>query len=103
MVTQNSKIKHLNKRDSLISWEIPYNQIIINQNEKIGSGAFGIVHQGEDYFHGVVAIKFLNVENPTPQQIKAFRNEVAILKISRHHNILSFIGCILKPKVKQKT
>jgi serine/threonine protein kinase len=63
----------------------------------VGSGSFGIVHQGRDFYHGVVAIKFLNVQNPTPHQSHAFRNEVAILKSTRHDNILLFIGCILKP------
>jgi hypothetical protein len=94
---QKSKLKKINKRDSLISYEIPLNQIKINV-DKIGSGAFGIVHQGRDFYHGLVAIKFLNVQNPTPQQIRSFRNEVAILKSTRHDNILLFIGCILKPK-----
>ncbi len=94
---QKTKLKKINKRDSLISYEIPLNQIKINV-DKIGSGAFGIVHQGRDFYHGLVAIKFLNVQNPTPQQIRSFRNEVAILKSTRHDNILLFIGCILKPK-----
>ena len=44
-----------------------------------------------------MAIKFLNVQNPTPHQSYAFRNEVAILKSTRHDNVLLFIGCILKP------
>lgn len=44
-----------------------------------------------------MAIKFLNVQNPTPAQAKAFRNEVIILKSTRHDNVLLFIGCILKP------
>ena len=81
----------------MTSWEIPFNRIKIDKDRKIGSGSFGIVHQGTDFYHGIVAIKFLNVENPTPQQIRAFRNEVAILKSTRHDNILLFIGCILKP------
>lgn len=66
-------------------------------NKKVGSGSFGIVHQGRDFYHGTVAIKFLNVQNPTHAQAQAFRNEVAILKSTRHDNILLFIGCILKP------
>jgi serine/threonine protein kinase len=66
-------------------------------NKKVGSGSFGIVHQGRDFYHGTVAIKFLNVQNPTPTQAHAFRNEVAILKSTRHDYILLFIGCILKP------
>lgn len=66
-------------------------------HKKVGSGSFGIVHQGRDFYHGTVAIKFLNVQNPTPNQFKAFRNEVAILKSTRHDNVLLFIGCIFKP------
>lgn len=66
-------------------------------SRKVGSGSFGIVHQGHDFYHGLVAIKFLNVQNPTPSQSNAFRNEVVILKSTRHDNILLFIGCILKP------
>lgn len=66
-------------------------------SRKVGSGSFGIVHQGHDFYHGLVAIKFLNVQNPTPSQSNAFRNEVIILKSTRHDNILLFIGCILKP------
>ncbi len=66
-------------------------------SKKVGSGSFGIVHQGHDFYHGVIAIKFLNVQNPTATQANAFRNEVVILKSTRHDNILLFIGCILKP------
>ncbi len=85
------------RRDSFNTWEIPSNQINIDMNRKVGSGSFGVVHQGTTFYHGVVAIKFLNVQNPTPSQSHAFRNEVAILKSTRHDNILLFIGCILKP------
>lgn len=85
------------RRDSFNSYEIPFKQITIDKNSKVGSGSFGIVHQGKDFYHGIVAVKFLNVQNPTMDQSKAFRNEVAILKSTRHDNILLFIGCILKP------
>lgn len=85
-----------NRRDSFNSWEIPFKQIK-KVDQKVGSGSFGIVHQARDFYHGVVAIKFLNVQNPTPSQAQAFRNEVAILKSLRHDCILLFIGCILKP------
>lgn len=32
------------------------------------------------YYHGHVAIKRLNVTAPTPQQLRAFKNEVAVLR-----------------------
>ncbi len=66
-------------------------------------GSFGYVHKGtlsSEYSInniGIVAIKFLSVKNPTPYQEQLFRNEIAILKSSQHENILSFVGCILRP------
>jgi len=94
-VRQNAK--RSNRWDSIICWEIPETQIEFDRNKKVGIGSFGIVHQGHDFYHGKVAIKILNVQNPNEQQLSAFRNEVAILKSTRHDNILLFIGCILKP------
>lgn len=63
----------------------------------MGSGSFGIVHKGWDYYQAEVAVKFLNVQHPSLSQASAFRNEVAILKSARHENILLFIGCIFRP------
>ncbi|KIH62720.1 hypothetical protein ANCDUO_06995 [Ancylostoma duodenale] len=40
---------------------------------KVGSGSFGTVYRGE-YF-GLVAVKKLNVGEPTLQQLQAFKNE----------------------------
>lgn len=93
------KNKKPNRWSSLLSWEIPEHRIKINENNKIGAGSFGVVHKGRDFFHGVVAVKFLNVECPTNEQINAFKNEVAILKSTRHDNILLFIGCFLSKKL----
>ena len=93
---QDSKQKP-SRRDSFNTWEIAFKQITIDMSRKVGAGSFGIVHQATLFYHGTVAIKFLNVQNPTPNQSHAFRNEVAILKSTRHDNVLSFIGCILKP------
>ena len=46
---------------------------------------------------GTVAIKMLNVKDPNPQQLQAFKNEVAVLRKTRHVNILLFMGCMSKP------
>ena len=40
--------------------------------------------------------KTLNVKDPTPSQITAFRNEVAVLRKTRHVNVLLFMGCVSK-------
>jgi len=46
---------------------------------RIGSGSFGTVYRG--LWHGPVAIKKLNVKDPTPAQLQAFKNEVAVLRL----------------------
>lgn len=73
-------------------WEIPKDEILTGP--KIGSGSFGTVYRG--YWHGPAALKKLNIKNPSPKQLQAFKNEVAVLKKCRHVNILLFMGCVSK-------
>jgi len=80
------------KRETIEDWEIPVNDIFIGP--RIGAGSFGTVYKG--HWHGAVAIKTLNVKDPSPQQITAFRNEVAVLRKTRHVNVLLFMGCVSK-------
>jgi B-Raf proto-oncogene serine/threonine-protein kinase len=49
---------------------------------RIGSGSFGTVFKG--IWHGPVAVKTLNVKDPTPTQLQAFKNEVAVLRKTRY-------------------
>lgn len=51
------------------------------------------------HWHGPVAVKTLNVKTPSPTQLQAFKNEVAMLKKTRHCNILLFMGCVSKPSL----
>lgn len=44
-------------------------------------------------------MKFLNVAKPSQNHIAVFKNEVAILKSTRHDNILLFIGCFLNEQL----
>ena len=97
----------MKSRDSSDVWEIPYNEIEVG--ERIGSGSFGTVYKGKWHGKrerrrcrkresvclcergeeqaviilllstGPVAVKKLNVSNPTEQQMQAFKNEVAVL------------------------
>ncbi|KAJ8882786.1 hypothetical protein PR048_014600 [Dryococelus australis] len=82
-------------RESIEDWEIPADEILIGP--RIGSGSFGTVYKG--HWHGSVAVKTLNVKNPTPAQLQAFKNEVAVLRKTRHVNILLFMGCVSKPQL----
>ncbi|GAB6029128.1 hypothetical protein CHUAL_004906 [Chamberlinius hualienensis] len=79
-------------RESMEDWEIPVNEILIGP--RIGSGSFGTVYRG--HWHGPVVVKKLNVTDPTPAQLQAFKNEVAVLRKTRHVNILLFMGYVYK-------
>lgn len=97
--TKSPKPKRPHRWSSLLNWEIPSTRIKIHKHYKLGHGSFGVVHKGTDFYHGVVAVKFLNVSKPSPHQVAAFKNEVAILKSTRHENILLFIGCFLSDQL----
>nr|4XV1_A Chain A, Serine/threonine-protein kinase B-raf [Homo sapiens]4XV1_B Chain B, Serine/threonine-protein kinase B-raf [Homo sapiens]4XV2_A Chain A, Serine/threonine-protein kinase B-raf [Homo sapiens]4XV2_B Chain B, Serine/threonine-protein kinase B-raf [Homo sapiens]4XV3_A Chain A, Serine/threonine-protein kinase B-raf [Homo sapiens]4XV3_B Chain B, Serine/threonine-protein kinase B-raf [Homo sapiens] len=86
---------HHGSRDAADDWEIPDGQITVGQ--RIGSGSFGTVYKGK--WHGDVAVKMLNVTAPTPQQLQAFKNEVGVLRKTRHVNILLFMGYSTKPQL----
>jgi B-Raf proto-oncogene serine/threonine-protein kinase len=95
-------------------WNIDAGEILMGP--RIGSGSFGTVYKGEKscstemtpcadselllaQWHGPIAVKTLNVKTPTPAQLQAFKNEVAMLKKTRHCNILLFMGCVSKPSL----
>ncbi|KAK9306324.1 hypothetical protein QLX08_003018 [Tetragonisca angustula] len=82
-------------RESIEDWEIPADEILIGA--RIGSGSFGTVYKA--HWHGPVAVKTLNVKIPTAAQLQAFKNEVAVLRKTRHVNILLFMGCVSKPQL----
>ncbi|XP_065172659.1 raf homolog serine/threonine-protein kinase Raf-like [Atheta coriaria] len=80
-------------RESIEDWEIPADEIIVGG--RVGSGSFGTVYKAR--WHGPVAVKTLRVKIPTIAQLQAFKNEVAVLRKTRHVNILLFMGCVSKP------
>uniref|UniRef100_A0A8C6M3K9 non-specific serine/threonine protein kinase n=1 Tax=Nothobranchius furzeri TaxID=105023 RepID=A0A8C6M3K9_NOTFU len=80
-------------RDSSYYWEVPYREV--NVQKRIGTGSFGTVYKGK--WHGDVAIKILKVKEPTPEQLQAFKNEMQVLRKTRHVNILLFMGFMTKP------
>ncbi|KAK3547674.1 hypothetical protein QTP86_026920 [Hemibagrus guttatus] len=85
---EKNKIRPRDKRDSSYYWEIEASEVVLHS--RIGSGSFGTVYKGK--WHGDVAVKILKVTDPTPEQFQAFRNEVAVLRKTRHVNILLFMG-----------
>jgi pole hole protein len=91
----NKKIHKDAPRESIEDWEIPADEILTGP--RIGSGSFGTVYKG--HWHGSVAVKTLNVKDPTSAQLQAFKNEVAVLRKTRHVNILLFMGYVSKPQL----
>uniref|UniRef100_A0A8C5QW89 RAF proto-oncogene serine/threonine-protein kinase n=1 Tax=Leptobrachium leishanense TaxID=445787 RepID=A0A8C5QW89_9ANUR len=89
---EKNKIRSRGQRDSSYYWEIDSSEVVLSS--RIGSGSFGTVYKGK--WHGDVAVKILNVTDPTPEQFQAFRNEVAVLRKTRHVNILLFMGYMTK-------
>ncbi|XP_068104778.1 serine/threonine-protein kinase A-Raf [Hyperolius riggenbachi] len=90
---EKKKVKQLGYRDSSYYWEVNSNEVIILK--RIGTGSFGTVYRGK--WHGDVAVKILKVTSPTAEQIQAFKNEMQVLRKTRHVNILLFMGFMTKP------
>jgi B-Raf proto-oncogene serine/threonine-protein kinase len=82
-------------RESIEDWEISADEILVGP--RVGSGSFGTVYKA--HWHGPVAVKTLNVKIPTLAQLQAFKNEVAVLRKTRHVNVLLFMGCVSKPQL----
>ncbi|KAG9260356.1 RAF proto-oncogene serine/threonine-protein kinase [Astyanax mexicanus] len=91
-IQEKHRIRPREKRDSSYYWEIDASEVVLHS--RIGSGSFGTVYKGK--WHGDVAVKILKVTDPTPEQFQAFRNEVAVLRKTRHVNILLFMGYMTK-------
>ncbi|XP_032066301.1 serine/threonine-protein kinase A-Raf isoform X2 [Thamnophis elegans] len=85
--------KTLGYRDSSYYWEVSPNEVTLQK--RIGAGSFGTVFKGR--WHGDVAIKILKVTNPTSEQVQAFKNEMQVLRKTRHANILLFMGFMTRP------
>uniref|UniRef100_A0A452GP57 non-specific serine/threonine protein kinase n=1 Tax=Gopherus agassizii TaxID=38772 RepID=A0A452GP57_9SAUR len=85
--------KALGYRDSGYQWEVPPHEVILLR--RVGAGSFGTVYQGR--WHGHVAVKILKVTQPTAQQVQAFKNEMQVLRRTRHVNVLLFMGFMTRP------
>ena len=77
----------LGRRNNEI-WAIPSSEL--ETKERIGSGSFGTVYKG--HYHGNVAIKKLNLTNPTKEQLSCFENEVRLRNRYSLFQSVSFEG-----------
>ncbi|XP_020909592.1 kinase suppressor of Ras 1 isoform X2 [Exaiptasia diaphana] len=84
----------LHTRGSLMSeWVIPFDELEIY--EMLGYGRFGKVHRGK--WHGEVAIKMIEIDNPTEEQLNAFKFQVTTFRKTRHDNTVLFMGACMDP------
>ncbi len=74
-------------------WDIPYDDIRLL--DMLTRGPVVEVYRG--YWHGEVAIKKFILPDATPEQIEKFKDEVSILKKTRHENLALFMGASLTP------
>lgn len=73
---------------------VPFDQILIES--QLGTGNFGVVYKA--YYKGKhVALKKLLVQHYSPKVVEDFRNELDILSILTHPNIVQFLGAVLEP------
>ncbi|KAI6177550.1 Non-specific serine/threonine protein kinase [Aphelenchoides bicaudatus] len=89
------------RRGAVEDWEISIDKIVFK--EPIGCGSFGTVYKAyyfgeeDDNMQRPVAVKKLNIRNPGPELLSAFKNEVTVLRRARHGNVLNFLGVIREP------
>ncbi|XP_058967485.1 kinase suppressor of Ras 1 isoform X2 [Pocillopora verrucosa] len=83
------------QRGSLMSeWVIPFEELNIT-GSPLGSGRFGKVYRG--HWHGEVAVKMIEIENPTEEQLNAFKFQVGTFRKTRHENVVLFMGACMDP------
>lgn len=75
-------------------WVIPFEELDITWNP-LGAGRFGKVYRG--HWHGEVAVKIIEIENPTEEQLNAFKFQVGTFRKTRHENVVLFMGACMDP------
>ncbi|PRP75069.1 hypothetical protein PROFUN_03905 [Planoprotostelium fungivorum] len=79
-------------KSSIIPWED------LKISNQVGSGSFGVVHTAE-WRDVTVAVKQIGSERVTPDQLRVFVNEVAIIqRLRAHPNVVMFIGITFPPQ-----
>lgn len=80
-------------------YEVPFSSIRLQ--EEVGRGEFGVVHRGLFLGPGdglSVAVKLLQPEKSGVTEVRAFREEITIMKaLGQHPNVLSLLACCTKP------
>lgn len=88
-----SKAKSLELSLALDGLEIGWEELSVK--ERIGAGSFGTVHRAD--WHGSdVAVKVFIEQDFLEERLDEFMREVAIMKRTRHPNVVLFMGVVTK-------
>ncbi|KAI5079949.1 hypothetical protein GOP47_0005428 [Adiantum capillus-veneris] len=88
-----SKAKSLELSLALDGLEIGWEDLSVK--ERIGAGSFGTVHRAD--WHGSdVAVKVFIEQDFLEERLDEFMREVAIMKRTRHPNVVLFMGVVTK-------
>ncbi|MCO5591665.1 hypothetical protein L7F22_045656 [Adiantum nelumboides] len=88
-----SKAKSMELSLALEGLEIGWEDL--NVKERIGAGSFGTVHRAD--WHGSdVAVKVFIEQDFLEERLDEFMREVAIMKRTRHPNVVLFMGVVTK-------
>ena len=75
-------------------WEVPRNEITLNMQKFLGTGAWGFVVEGK--FRGQqVAVKCLHDLIRQPEVIEVIRKEICIMAQIRHPNLVMLIAAVV--------
>jgi len=75
-------------------WEVPRNEITLNMQKFLGTGAWGFVVEGK--FRGQkVAVKCLHDMIRQPEVVEIFRKEIGIMAQIRHPNLVILIAAVI--------
>ena len=67
--------------------------------ERIGEGSFGKVHKGRRKYTGqFVALKFIQKQGKSAQELASLRSEIAILRKLDHENIVMLLDHFETPR-----
>ncbi|KAH8946396.1 hypothetical protein BDL97_12G092300 [Sphagnum fallax] len=108
---RDAKLRAAAESIQLEDWAIDFNQLVLG--EKLGMGSTGLLYRGT-YLGQDVAIKVMEIEDchssssdsdapsttPSIERLQTFIQEVSIMRLVRHKNLVQFIGaCSCWPKL----
>lgn len=64
---------------------------------KIVQGVMSMAVFFRGHWHGEVAVKMIEIENPTEEQLNAFKFQVGTFRKTRHENVVLFMGACMDP------